>query len=229
MMSGRHQNSTWRAIDTEIVDTLQQVRYDLPRLTAALMELPVSVQSDPAHNERVWANAAPVVRPYLLRRLVQADAHRWGPLLAEAIVHLDDDFGSFTFDELAAVFDLFAVPNAYGVLVYTDPSYAERFDVRPPELPAAAAWCRAFGGSPDPDEHDPTEALRDARFDTATVLELAPQLVVPPMLPALTVEVHRAFEVDPGHLVEVMVKVRDHFVQAATARRAVTLHWHATP
>ncbi len=159
-MSGRHQNTTWRALDPAVLDGLRAARSHVDTLTDRLAAIPANPDANAAHCEEVWRRGVPeIVRPYVLFRFLRADPARWTPLVAAAIQEIDagpldaydvDD----AFCDLATQVELWSVPEAYGVLLYVSPGYARRFACPAPNIPGAEALLEAFGGEPDPDEPD---------------------------------------------------------------------------
>ncbi len=235
-MSDRHQNTTWRAIDADLLASLRAVRHDATRLEPLLAASPVLPEANPAHCEEVWRRpVSPILRPYLLRHFIRQAPARWAPPLAEAIVEQDDEFAEDCFLEIASRFELYSVPDTFGVVVYTSESYARRFfALAPGSFAGAKVILRAFGGEPDPHDRGLASCLQDALSSADEVAAIAEAIVVPEALPPLEdlpPESDRVwrFEADPTHLLGVIREVASFFRRAAAAGLAVQVHWHPNP
>ncbi len=239
-MSGRHQNTTWRAFDAEIVAQLQSARQHPEELAERLAALEPNPELSADHYEKVWERGVPeILRHHMLLMMLKAAPPRWAPLTAEAVLALDadpDDGPSSAVDDAfhdyTTRFELWSVPATYGTLLYVSPAYAARFGCEPPDLPGAAAIRDAFGGEPDPTETDLREALRDAVLDVERVRAVASSLVVPGSLPELPWTLPHGverYEVDPAHLVSMLEVVAKFFTRAAEAGLPVQIKWHPNP
>ncbi len=235
-MSERFSNTTWRALDADLLDRLRAARHDVGALEPLMAALPPAPDANPEHCEAVWArDVPPILRPHLLRHFIRAAPARWAPLLDQAVVEQDDEFAEDCFHELATAFELYCVPDGWGWVVYTCPSFARRhFALQPQPFPGAGAILEAFGGEPDSEAVSMAYALRDALIPPARVVALAERLEVPGALPPLVdvpPEAERVwrFEADPEHLIAVLGHIAAFFERAAAAGLPVQVHWHPNP
>ena len=238
-MSGRHQNTTLRALDEELLEALCSVQDDLAQLTLKLARVSLDPEGNAKHCEEVWADQKTGFLPEyiqadLLRRFLPSDPERWAPLLAASIVNRDpawgEEFARETFLQLATRTERYSMPDAYGILLYASPAYAARFGFVPPALVSADALCAAFGGEPNPAEPDLRVALRDAKLSPAEVGDISRRLVVPDALPPFTGRLPHgveAFDVDPVHLLRLVKDAKEFYEEASGAGCPVHVLWHA--
>jgi hypothetical protein len=239
-MSGRHQNTTWKAIDTERLAALESARSSVDTLREVLAVQPANGE-DSVHAENCLAQApTPSLRNYVLDRAYECNPPKWAGELAPLLIGPENDKRAHAlFQDLCVAEELYSYGHCYWALIHYDPAYRARFlgpKDEPTGLPSRnQAVLDAFGGTPVPNESDLREALCDAHYSPERVSEIAAELQkleVPTSFPRLACTLPHAveaFTVCPDDLPEILERVRQLFLKAAEQGLAVDVHWHPNP